>query len=111
MALDLCTPTATIQIQGIERTLIVDSGSCCCLLQPGVAAVPLESTAFATLGVKGDSLITLGEQRVPFQMGNVTFNQSFLVCKLPTFAVGILGLNFLTPRQARLDLGTLTLTF
>jgi hypothetical protein len=74
-----------------------------------VAEVPIESTAFAPFGVTGDSLTILGEQRVPFQMGNVTFNQSFLVCKLPTSAAGILGSNFLRPRQARLDLGSLTL--
>ena len=32
-----------------------------------------------------------------------------MVYKLPTSADGIIGLNFLTPRQARLDLGSLSL--
>jgi len=32
-----------------------------------------------------------------------------LVCKLPTSADGIIGLNFLTPRQARLDMGSFSL--
>jgi len=39
----------------------------------------------------------------------VTFSHSFLVCKLPASADGIIGLNFWTPRQARLDLGSLSL--
>jgi len=51
----------------------------------------------------------VGEQQVSFQIGRVTFSHSFLVCKFPTSADGIIGLNFLTPRQARLDLGILSL--
>ena len=51
----------------------------------------------------------MGEQQVSFEMGRVTFSHSCLVCKFPTSADGIIGLNFLTPRQARLDLGSLYL--
>ena len=50
----------------------------------------------------------VGEQKALFQMGTVTFNHSFLVCKLPTTADGIIGLNFVTSRQAILDLGSLS---
>ena len=78
-------------------------------MQPGVAEVPLESSTFEPFGVTGDNLNIVGEQQVLFQMGRVTFNHSFLLCKLPTSADGIIGLNFLTPRQARLDLGSLSL--
>jgi len=98
-----------VKIQGAERILIVESGSSCSLLQPGVAEVPLESTTFEPFGVTGDSLDIVGEQQVLFQMRRVTFSRSFLICKLPTSADGIIGLNFLTPRQARLDLGSLSL--
>ena len=49
------------------------------------------------------------EQQVSFQMGGVTFSHSFLVCKLPTSADGIIELNFLTPRKARLVLGSFSL--
>ena len=107
MTLDYGTPTVAVKIQGKERILIIDSGSSCSLLQPGVAELPLERTSFEPFGVTGDSLDILGEQQVPFQMGTVTFNHLFLVCKLPTFADGIIGLNFLMPRQAKLDLGNL----
>jgi hypothetical protein len=105
VTLDHGTPTVAVKIQGKERILIVDLGSSCSLLQPGVAEVPLESTTLEPFGVTGDSLEIAGEQQVLFQMGTVTFNHSFLVCKLPTSADGIIGSNFLTPRQARLDLG------
>jgi hypothetical protein len=42
-------------------------------------------------------------------MGRVTFSHSLLVCKLPTSVAGIIGLNFLTMRQARVNLGSLCL--
>jgi hypothetical protein len=42
---------------------------------------------FEPFGVTADSLDIIGEQEVLFKMGRVTFNHSFLVCKLPTFAV------------------------
>jgi hypothetical protein len=95
----------SVKIHGVERILIVDSGSSFSLLQPGVAEVPLEGTTFETFGITGDSLDIIGEQ-VLFQIASVTFSHSFLVCKLPTSEDGIIGLNFLTPRQARLDLGS-----
>jgi hypothetical protein len=69
-----------------------------------VAEVPLESTTFEPFGVTGDSLDIVGEQQVLFQMGRVTFNQTFLVWKLPTSANDIIEMKFLAPRQARLDL-------
>ena len=109
MTLDHGTMTVVVKIQGAERILIADSGSSCSLLQPGVAKLPLESTTFEPFGVTGDSLDVVGKQQVLFQISRVTFNHSFLVCKLPTSAAGIIGLNFLTPRQARLDLGSLFL--
>ena len=109
MTLDHGTLTVAVKIQGVEGILLVDSGSSCSLLQLGVAEVPLGSTTSEPLGVTGDNLDIVGEQQVLFQMGTVTFNHSLLVCKLPTSAGGIIGLNFLTLRQTRLDLGSLSL--
>ena len=77
MTLDHGTPTVAVTIQGAERILIVDSGSSCSLLQPGVAGIPLESTTFVPFGVTGDSLDIVGEEQVLFQMGRVKFNHSF----------------------------------
>jgi hypothetical protein len=109
LTLDHSTPTVAVEIQGAERILIVDSESSWSLPQPGVADVPFESTTFEPFGVTGDSLNVAWKQEGPFRMGRVTFRHSFLVCKLPTSADGILGLNFLTPRRARVDLGNFSL--
>jgi hypothetical protein len=109
VTLDHGTPTVAVNIQGAERILIVYSGSSCSLLQPGVAEIPLEGTSLEPFGVTGDSLDIVGEKQVLFQTGGVTLNHSFLVCKLPTSAEGIIGLNFLSLRQAILHLDSLSL--
>ena len=64
---------------------------------------------FETFGVTGDSVDILGEEQLLFQMGKVTFNHLFLVCKMPTSADGIIGLDFLTPIQVTLDWGSFSL--
>ena len=51
----------------------------------------------------------MGEQQVVFQTGRDTFGHSFLVCKLPTSADGIIGLNFVTQMQTRLHLDSASL--
>jgi hypothetical protein len=47
---------------------------------------------------------------VSFQIGKVTFKHTILASRLPTMAAGNLGVNFLTPRRAVLDLGGSTMT-
>jgi hypothetical protein len=61
-------------------------------------------------GVTGDNVAVKGEQNVRFQIGEVTFKHTILVSRLHTMAAGILGMDFLTPRQAVLDLGGSTMT-
>jgi hypothetical protein len=108
--MDHTTPTVLVQIQGVKRTLILNSGSCCIILQPGVAEEPIGCTDFAPFGVSGKHLEVQGEQTTKFLMGSVTFSHNFVVCKLPTSAAGILGINFLLPRRAKLNLEDQTLT-
>jgi len=95
------SPTVAVKIQGAKRNLIVDSGSSCSLLQPGVAEIPLESTTFETFGVTGDSLDIVGEQQVLFQMVRVTFSHSFWFanCQHPRMAL----LDWIFWRRERLD--------
>jgi hypothetical protein len=65
---------------------------------------------FARFGVKGKNLEVQGEQTIKFLMWSVTFSHTFVVCKLPTNMAGILGINFLLPRTAKLNLEDQTLT-
>jgi hypothetical protein len=98
-------PTVQVTVQGRSLTFIIDTGSVFSLVKPGKAKLPLESTTLEPFGVTGDTLAVLGKQEIWFQMGISTFKHSFLVCELPTAADGILGVNFLSSRRARLDLG------
>jgi hypothetical protein len=109
--MDHTTPTVLVQIQGVKRTLILNSGSCCSIIQPGVADEPIGCTDFAPFGVTGKNLEEKGEQTIKFLMGSVTFNHNFVVCKLPTNAAKTLGINFLLPRRAKLDLEYQTSAF
>jgi hypothetical protein len=70
-----------------------------------VSRSPVECTSFTPFGVSGDKLAVLGEQSVSFVMGGVIFRHTFVLSQLPTTAAGILGVNFLTPKQAVLDIG------
>jgi len=67
MTIDHGTPTVAVKIQGAEQILIVESGSSCSLLQPGVAEVPLKSTTFEPFGVTGNSLGILGNSKFYFK--------------------------------------------
>jgi hypothetical protein len=67
-------------------------------------------TDFAPFGVKGKNLEVQGEQIIKFLMVNVTFSHNFVVCKLPSKAAGILGINILLPRRAELNLENQTST-
>jgi hypothetical protein len=108
--MDHNTPTVLVQIQGVKRTLILDSGSCCSILQPGVADEPIGCKEIVPFDVTGKNLYVKGEQSIKFLMGSVTFSLNFVVCKLPTNAAGILGINFLLPRIAKSNLEDRTLT-
>jgi hypothetical protein len=91
-------------MQGMQRVLIVDSGSSVSILQPGVVCKNIQSTIRAPYGVTGDILPVTGEQQVSFRMGNVSLSHTFLVCTLPTNISGILGMDFLEPIHAVLNM-------
>lgn len=81
--LDNTTSTVLVQIQGVKRTHVLDSGSCCNKLQPGVADEPIGCTDFAPFVVTGKNLEVQREQTIKFLMGSVTSSHIFVVCKLP----------------------------
>jgi hypothetical protein len=50
-----------------------------------------------------------GEQILSFLIGNATYLHTFIICQLPTNASGTIGLDFLKPREAILNLDNSTL--
>jgi hypothetical protein len=84
LEMDHGTPTVQVRIQGVLRILIVDSGSCCSILQPDISDYPLRCTNRALCGVTGDTLRVEGEQTLSCLLDNVSYRHTFLICKLPT---------------------------
>jgi hypothetical protein len=89
--------------------MIVDSGSCCSIIQPGIADYPLINTGTTPYGVTGELLDVKGAQVVNFQLGKVIYSPKFLNCSLPTNAAGIIGIDFFKLTQAILNFENFTL--
>ena len=66
-------------------------------------------TNLSPYGVTGNELEVEGMQEVKFRLNNCEFHHQFCVCSLPTEADGILGMDFLSKRDAELNLEKLEL--
>jgi len=89
------TPTFSVEIEGVWRRLILDTGSNVSIQQPGVSKSDFRVTAMRPYGVTGEFLDIKGLQSVSFQWDSCEINHSFLVCSLPTGAAGLLGTDFM----------------
>ena len=89
------TPSILVNIEGVTRSLIVDTGSSVSILQPRVSSSEVKVTSLKPYGVTGKALDIKGRQSVSFELGGREYNHTFLVCALPTEAAGLLGRDFL----------------
>jgi hypothetical protein len=71
---------------------------------------PVGCTNRSLFGVTGDTLKVTGQQTLSFQVEEVFYCHTFLICELPTTAAGILGMDFLESRHAILNLDKYTLS-
>jgi len=100
MLLERGTPYLTIDIEGAETRLRVDTGSNISILKPGVASSDIMVIPLKTFGVNGETLDIRGRESVTSELGGREFNHTFLVCQLPTDAAGLLGADFLEEADA-----------
>jgi len=103
-------PTISVEIEGMSRSLIVDTGSTISIFQPGVSRSDVHVTAVEPYGVTWDVLDIRGQQSITFRLNGREFTHS-LVCPLPTKAAGLLGTDYLD-RLGAIDIecGELSLT-
>ena len=99
------TPTVTVDIEGAQRDLILDTGSNISILQPGVSQSDVRCTSIKPYGVTGETLEIRGQQAVSFRLDGHEFKHPFYVCPLPTNADGLIGLDFMEKTGANLDIG------
>ena len=106
------TPTISVEIEGMSRSLILDTGSNVSILQPGVSRGDVRVTTMEPYGVTGEFLNIKGQQSVSFKLNGCEFKHTFLVCSLPTDAAGLVGTDFMASLGAVIDFerGKLLLT-
>ena len=93
------TPTISVQMEGVSRCLILDTGCNVSILQTGVSSCDVRVTAQKPHGVTGDHLDKKGLQSASFSLNGREYTHSFLLCSLPKEAAGLLGTDFLKKKQ------------
>ena len=96
------TPAIKVDIQGVERSLIINTGSDVSILKLGISNANIRDTTLRPYGVTGETLEMKGRQPVSLGLGGQKFDHTFLVCPLPTEAAGLLGTDFLEGRSAHI---------
>jgi hypothetical protein len=97
-------PTIQVEVSGIQRVFVLDTGSGISLIQPGVYPSEIKPTNLSPFGVTSKELEIQGIQEVTFRLNGREFSHQFCVCSLPTDVDGIIGIDYLTAKKADLNL-------
>jgi hypothetical protein len=97
------TPSILVDIEGMSRHLILDTGSNISILQPGISRHDIEVMSLKPCGVTGKVLNIKGRQSVSFEFDECRFEHEFLVCSLPTAGAGLLGTDWMAKAGAIID--------
>ena len=103
IVLEKGTPTVRVEIEGMPRSLIIDTGSNVSILQPGMSRCDVSVTTTRSHDVTGEVLDIKGLQSVTFTLNGREFTHAFLVCDLPAEAAGLLGTDFFEKAGAGID--------
>ena len=88
------TPTVRVEIEGMPRSLIIDTSSIVSILQPGMSRHDVSVTTTRPYDVTGEVLDIKGLRSVIFTLNGRKFTNAFLVCALPVDAAGLLATDF-----------------
>jgi predicted aspartyl protease len=94
----------TIQIDGQEHQVLVDSGASLSILKQGVSSAEIFPTSQAAKGVTGNLLEIRGVQNIEFSIDKKKFCYDFVIAPLDVDYSGILGVDILRYMEARMDL-------
>ena len=97
------TPTVRIELEGIQRNLIVDTSSNVSILQPGMSRQDVIRTTTRPYVMTGEVLDIKELQSVTFTLNGRQFTHVFLVCTLPADAAGLLDTDFFEKAGAIID--------
>ena len=71
------TPTVLVEIEGMSRSLIIDTGSNVSILQPAVPSRGVKITQTKLHGVTGEALDVKGLQKVTFLLNRREYTHTF----------------------------------
>jgi hypothetical protein len=74
------------------------------LVLPGISSEKITRAEVAPYGVTGDELNIRGEQNLKFNIDGQVYRHTFCVCALSTDAGAIVGTDFLSKVNAKIDL-------
>jgi len=94
IVLEQGTPTVRVEIEGMLRSLIIDTCFNVSILQPGMSRRDVSVTTTRPYGVTLDVVDVKGLQSFTFTLRGREFTHAFPVCALPAEAVGLLGTDF-----------------
>jgi len=103
IVLEQGTSTVRVEIEGMPRSLIIDTGSNVSIFQPGMSRREISVTTTKPYGVTGEVLDIKGLQSVTFTLNRREFTNAFPVCAHPADAAGLLGTDFFEKAGAIID--------
>ena len=98
-------PTVRVKIRGVNREIIVESGSSVSLIKPGISRSQVRPSRTTTFEASGGTIKIKGKQDVQFCRNDWSYRHTLYVCTLAAEADGILGTDFLSKVKASLDIG------
>jgi hypothetical protein len=94
------TPTIMVEIEGVRRDLILDTGSNISIFQPGMSTRDVRCTSVKPYGITGETLEIRGQQTVFFEFKKHKFRHSFYVYSLTTKATVLIGMDLMEKTSA-----------
>jgi len=97
------TTTVSVEIEGMSRSLIIDTASNVPILKPAVSGRGVKISQKIPHSLTREALDVKDLQKVIFLLNRREYTHTFLVCSLPTEAAGLLGTDFLEKFGAVID--------
>jgi len=97
------TSSIFVDIEGMSRRLILDTGFSDSILRPGMSRCYVKVTGMKPYGVTGKVLDIKDRQSLSFEIHGHRFKHAFLVCSLPTEVAGLLVTDFMAKAGVVID--------
>jgi hypothetical protein len=98
------SPTVLVELEGIQRSFLIDTGATISLIKSGISRVKIAATNTTVRGLADQIFPLQGTQLIQFRMGGKVFEHNFYVGVPGGGEDGILGIDFLAGHEALVDI-------